>query len=127
MDRITSIFIPSPKKGDVTNCTNKCTIALFAHANKILLRIIQKQLEMYIGYEMPMEQTGLRKGHGAREQIANVNESWTAQGSTIKMSKCFIYYTKDFDSVQHLKMWDSIRSVGITKHLTVLIQDLHKE
>jgi len=86
---LTSIFIPSPKKGDVTKCINKCTIALLPHANKILLRIIQKQLQSYIGYEMPMEQAGLRKGRGAREQIAIVSESWTAQGSTTKMSNCF--------------------------------------
>jgi hypothetical protein len=116
-----SIFIPSPKKADVTKCTNNCTIALFTHANKILLRIIQKQLELYIGYKMPMEQAGLRKGHGARDQITNVSESWTEQESTTKMSNCFIDYTKDFDSVQHLKMWNSIQSVGIPKHLTVLI------
>jgi hypothetical protein len=37
-----SIFIPSPKKGNVTKSTNNCTIALFPHANKILLRIIKK-------------------------------------------------------------------------------------
>jgi hypothetical protein len=114
-----SIFIPSPKKGDVTNCTNNCTITLFPQANKILMRIIQIQLKLYIGHETPMERAGLRKGCGTREQIANVSDSWRAQGSTIKMSICFIDYTKDFDSVQHLKMWNSIRSVGITKHLTV--------
>jgi hypothetical protein len=61
---LTSIFISSPKKGDVTTCTNNCTIALFPHANKILLKIIQNQLESYIGYEMAMEQAGLRKGVG---------------------------------------------------------------
>ena len=37
------------------------------------------------------------------------------------MEICFIDYTKYFDSVQHLEMWNSIRRVGITKHLTVLI------
>ena len=37
------------------------------------------------------------------------------------MSKYFIDYTKDLDDTQHLKMWNSIRSDGITKHLTVLI------
>jgi len=74
-----------------------------------------------------MEQAGLRKGLGAREQIASVSESWTRQGSTRKMSNCFIYYTKDSDSVQQLKMLNRIRSVEITKHLTVLIQDLHTE
>jgi len=41
---LTSIFIPSPNKGDVTKCTNICTSALFPHANKIRLRISQKQL-----------------------------------------------------------------------------------
>jgi hypothetical protein len=87
------------------------------------MRIIQKQLETYtyIGHETPMEQPGLRKGCGARDQISNVSETWTAQGSTTKMSKCFRDYTKDFDSLQHLKMWNSKRSVGISKHLTVLI------
>jgi hypothetical protein len=74
-----------------------------------------------------MEQAGLRKGRGARDQTANVSESRTAQGSTTKMSICFIDYTKYFDSVQYLKMWNSIRSVGITKHWTVLIQDLQAE
>jgi len=37
-----SIFAPSPKKGDVTKCTNNCTIGLLAHSNMILLRIIKK-------------------------------------------------------------------------------------
>jgi hypothetical protein len=118
---LTSIFISSPKKGDVTKCTNSCTTALFPHANKILVRIIQTQLESYIGYETAVEHAGLRDGRGAREQIAGVSESWTAQGSTTKLSNCFIDYTKDFDSVQHLKMWNSIRSVGKTKHLAKLM------
>jgi len=122
-----SIFVPSPKKADVTKCTDNCTIALFPHATKIVLRIIQIQLESHIGYERAMEEAGLRKGGGANEQIANVSESWTVQGSTTKMSNSVIDYTKDFDSVQHFKMWNSIRSVGITNHLTVLIQDLHTE
>jgi hypothetical protein len=64
---------------DITNCTNNCTIALFPHANEILLRIIQIQLQtyiyIYIGHEMPMEQAGLRKERVARGQSANVSES----------------------------------------------------
>jgi hypothetical protein len=67
---LTSIFIPSHKKRDVTKGTNNCTIA-----NKILLRIIQKQLELYKGYEIPIEEAGLRKGCGTRDKITNLNES----------------------------------------------------
>jgi hypothetical protein len=45
-----SIFVPSPKKGDVTKCTNNCTIALFPDANKKFPGFIKKQLETYIKY-----------------------------------------------------------------------------
>jgi hypothetical protein len=74
----------------MSQSTNNCTIAPFPHANKILLRIIQRQLKSDMGYESPMEQAGLRKGCGSREQIAIVSEPWTAQGNTTKMSVCFI-------------------------------------
>ena len=73
-----------------------CTIALCPHVNMTLLRCIQKQLETYIRYETLMKQAGLRNGHGTREQIANVSESWTAQGSTTKMSHCFDKLHKRF-------------------------------
>ena len=76
---------------------------------------------MCIAYKTPMEQAGFRKGHRAKEQITSVSESWAPQGSTTKMSICFTDYTKKLDSVQHLTMWNTIRSVGRTKHLTVFI------
>ena len=70
--QLTAIFMPSPKKADVTKGTNNCTIALFPHENKIL-RIIQKLLESYMGYETAMEQAGLRKGRVARGEIGSVS------------------------------------------------------
>jgi len=42
---LTSIFVPSPKKRDVTSAQ---TTAPLPHANKIFLRIIQIQLETYV-------------------------------------------------------------------------------
>jgi len=42
---VTSVLIPSPKKGDFTKGTNNCTTALFPNANKIFERNIQKQLQ----------------------------------------------------------------------------------
>jgi hypothetical protein len=35
-------FKPLPKKGNVREFTNSCTIALIPHAKKILLRIVLK-------------------------------------------------------------------------------------
>jgi hypothetical protein len=51
-----------------------------------------------------MDQEGLRKGRGAREQISIVSESWRIQGSTRKMSNSLIDCTKGFGSMQHLKI-----------------------
>ena len=54
---LTSNFIPSSKKRNVTNNTNNCTIALFPYTNEIFLRIIQIHLESHIGHETPIAQT----------------------------------------------------------------------
>jgi hypothetical protein len=98
---LTPIFVPSTKKQDVTKCTNKCTIVLFSHTNKILLRISQKDLDLYIGHDTSKEQEGLNKGRGTREQITIVSESWRAQRAP-KKSICFRLH-KDFDSVHYFK------------------------
>ena len=44
-----------------------------------------------------------------------------------KNVKIFYSLEKNFGSGQDIKLWNSIRSVGIPKHLTVLIRDLHAE
>ena len=33
-----SVFIPIPKKGNVKECSNYCTIALISHASKVILK-----------------------------------------------------------------------------------------
>jgi len=40
---------------------------------------------------------------------------------------CFIDYSKAFDTVQHLKMLNNMKSMGIPEHLTMLIRDLYTE
>jgi len=43
-DRIRSVFIPIPKKGNAKECSNYCTIALISHASKVMLKILQTRL-----------------------------------------------------------------------------------
>ena len=59
-------FIPLPKKGDINDCANYCTIALIPHASKILLKIIQKRLASYIEYQLSDEQAGFRHNANMR-------------------------------------------------------------
>ena len=39
-----SVFIPIPKKGNVKESSNYCTIVLISHAGKIMLKILQDRL-----------------------------------------------------------------------------------
>ena len=67
-----SVFIPIPRKGNAKECSNYCTIALIAHANKVMLKILQSRLQQYVNCELPNVQAGFRKGRGTRDQIANI-------------------------------------------------------
>ena len=49
------------KKGDATISSNNRTIALVYHANKVMLKVIQHILDMYMEQEMAIEQAGFRK------------------------------------------------------------------
>ena len=54
------------------NVQTYCTIKHISHANKVMLRILQARLQQYVNEELPDVQAGLRKGRGARDQIANI-------------------------------------------------------
>ena len=43
-----SVFIPIPKKGNVKECSNYCTIVLVSHASKVMLKILQARLQQYV-------------------------------------------------------------------------------
>ena len=66
-------FIPIPKKGNVKEYSNYCTIALISHASKVTLKILQARLQQYMNREFSDVQAGFRKGRGTRDQIANIH------------------------------------------------------
>ena len=48
-----SVFILIPKKGNVKEYSNYCTIALISHASKVMLKILQARLQQYLNWELP--------------------------------------------------------------------------
>ena len=64
-----SVFIPVPKKGNAKECSNYCTIALISHTSKVMLKILQAKLQLYVSHELPDVQAGFRKGRGTRDQM----------------------------------------------------------
>ena len=67
-----SVSIPIPKKGNAKEFSNYHTIALISHATKVMLKILQANLQQYMNRELPDVQDGFRKGRGTRDQIANI-------------------------------------------------------
>ena len=70
--------------------------------------------------ELPNVQAGFRKDRGSRYQIANIH--WIIEkGKEFQKNICFwfIDYAKAFDYVDHNKLWEILREVGIPDHLNV--------
>ena len=68
-----SVVIPIPKKGSVKKCSNYYTISLISHTSKVMCKILQAQLQLYVNQELPDVQAGFKKGRGTRDQIANIH------------------------------------------------------
>ena len=75
--------------------------------------------------ELPDVQAGFRKGRETRDQIANIR--WILE-KVREFQKyvnfCFIDYAKDFDCVNHNKLWKILKEMGIPDHLTYLLRNL---
>ena len=121
-----SVFIPIPKKDNVKKCSNYCTIAFISHANKVMLKILQARLQQFVNCELPDVQAGFRKGRGTRDQIANI--CWNmekAREFQENLYFCFIDYAKAFDCVDHNKLWEILKEMGIPYHLTCVLRNLY--
>ena len=85
-----SVFIPIPKKGNAKECSNYRTIVLISHASKVMLKILQARLQLYVNGELPDVQAGFRKGRGIRDQIANM--CWIIEKQEVPEKHLFLLY-----------------------------------
>ena len=86
-----------------------------------MLKIFQARLQQSMDRELPDVQAGFRKGRGIRDQIANIH--WImekAREFEKNIYFCFIDYAKAFDCMDHNKLWEIVKDVGIPDHLTCL-------
>ena len=119
-------FHCNPKEGQCQimfklphNCTH-------LHASKVMLKILQVRVQQYMNHELPDIQAGFRKGRGSRDYIANIH--WIIEKAREFQKHnyfCFIDYSKDFDCVDHNKLWKILQETGIPDHLTCLLRNLY--
>ena len=119
-------FHSNPKERQCKECSNYHTIALISHASKVMLKILQARLQQNMNRELPDVQAGFRKGRRTKDQIANIH--WIikkTRGFQKNIYFCFIAYVKAFDRVDHNKLWEILKEMGILDHLICLLRILY--
>jgi len=81
-----SVFIPIPKKGNAEECSNYCIIALISHTSKVMLKILQARLQLYMNYELPDVQAGFRKAEEPETKLLTSTGSSKKQENSRKTS-----------------------------------------
>ena len=119
------VFIPIPKNGNAKEFSNYLAFALISHARKVIFKVLQNRLQQYVNQEIPDVQAGFRKGKGTRNQIANI--CWIIQKAQEFQKNTyffFIDYTKAFEGVDHNKLWNILKEMGLPDHWTCLLRNL---
>ena len=99
-----------PKKGNAKECSDYRITALISHVSKVMLKILQARLQLYVNSELPDIQAGFIKGRGTRNQVANIR--WIIEKAREFQKNIyfwFIDYAKAFACVDHSKLWKILR------------------
>ena len=121
-----SVFITIPKKANAKECSNYHTTVLISYASKVMLKILWAWLQQYMNQELTCVQVSFRKDKGIRDQIANIG--WIiekAREFQKEICFCFTDYTKVFNCVDHNKLWNILKDMGIPDNLTCLLWNLY--
>jgi len=87
-----------------------------------MLKILWARLQQYVNRELPDVQASFRRGKGTRDQV---NICWIIKKAReFQKNICFIDYAKAFDHVDHNKLWNVLKEMGIPDHLTYLLRYL---
>ena len=74
--------------------------------------------------ELPDVRAGFRKGRGTRDQIANIR--WIIEKAReFQKNMCFCLLTMPKPFVDHNKLWEILKDMGIPDHLTCLLRNLY--
>ena len=98
------------------------TAQLHSSHTLVMFKILQARLQQYMNHELPDVQAGLK----TRDQIANIH--WIMEKAREFQKNIyfsFIDNAKDFDCVDHNKLWKILKEMGIPDHLTCLLRNLY--
>ncbi len=88
--------------------------------------IIMHCLKAKLEQELSEEQAAYRKGQGTRDMLVCLQLLMEKMlGIGVEVFVMFIDYSKAFDSVSHIKLFDVMKEMGFPVHLVSLLQSLY--
>ena len=91
-----------------------------------MLKILQARLQQYVNSELSDVEAGFRKSRRTRDQIANIHcIIEKAREFQENIYFCCIDYANAFDCVDHKKLWEILKEMGIPDNLTRLLRNLY--
>ena len=105
------------KKGDRTDCGNSTGISLLSIVGKIFARILLNRISTYI--------TPRETQCGNRSTVDLIFCHRQLQEKCIKQDMVFVDFSKAFDTVGRIGLWQLLRKNGCAEKFTNMIEALH--
>ena len=90
-----------------------------------MLRILQARLQHYMNQELLDVQAGFRKGRGTRDQTASSHWIIEKAREFQKTPTSVSLTTLKPLTVDHNKLWKTLKEIGIPDHLICLLRNLY--
>ena len=101
-----------------------CTVVLILHVIKAVLNILQFRIRRYMIWQLPEIQAWFRKGRWTRSNCQHSLDHGEIRKFQKKNFFCFIDYGKALDCVDHNKLWEILKDMGILDCFTCLQRNL---
>uniref|UniRef100_A0A2A4JBK9 Reverse transcriptase domain-containing protein n=1 Tax=Heliothis virescens TaxID=7102 RepID=A0A2A4JBK9_HELVI len=125
-DWLHSTFVTLPKTNNAKKCNAYRTISLMSHVLKVFLKIIHNRIYKMVEENISNTQFGFRNGFGTRDALFGyqvlLQRCWDMNQSVYV---CFIDYEKAFDRVQHDKLINILRDIGLDHSDLTIIKNLY--
>ena len=120
-----SIFIPIPKKGNAKECSNYHTIVLISHASKVIQNPSSEVSAVHAPRTSSCRSWVLKRQMKQSSNCQHLLDYGESKGFQKNIYFCFINYVKAFDCVDHNKLWEILKEIGISDHFCCLRRNLH--
>jgi exonuclease III len=105
-DQITSLLVPLPKKGDLSDAGNWRGISLMPHLTKLYDRLLMHRLRDAIDDLLHASQNGFRQNRGCPQHAMTLSLlADVARTQDYPLHGCFVDFMKAFDSVH----WSAVK------------------